>query len=560
MKQKIQDSSKLKQGAFILVLSSALVKIISALFKVPLSSDVCLGDLGFGYFSSAHDVFMPIYFIAVSGFPVAISHLVSDYVARGNYKVAERTFKISKKLILLLSLICFVIYIAAVFPFVNFVDKTGDSIYSFLAVAPSIIFCFWASCYRGYYEGLGNMKPAAVSNIIEALGKLILGLGLALAVIKISGNPAFAAAAAMFGISLGALASAIYLRLKYRKNNYLKNSDIDDSSISNSQIAKKIIIIAIPIVFASLSTSIVAFIDGLTVRYQLSELLTQNPQGLTKMFSDVINEYEAEIGAVLSNEELPTVLYGIRSKAFTFFNLIPTLTMAIGVGLIPAVTESFSKKDNVSLKNNLAAVIKMSALICFPAGLGYFVFGEKVMSLLYGAGASSQFGGEMLKLYGIAAIFAGFSLPLASVLHAVGKQNHAFVNVILGIISKIILNIILCSIESVNIYGSVISTLACFALICILDLVCFLLSVGKIPNVFHNLFKPFFAAVICVGIAYLFGMLSDSSLIILISILLAMVVYFVSLSIFNFFEESDILVLPMGEKLVGIFKKLKIVR
>ena len=561
METSQNENSKLKKGALILVLSSVLVKIISALFKIPLASDFCLGDLGFGYFSSAHDVFMPIYFVAVSGFPVAISHIVADYISKGNINSARLTLKESKKLVLSIGVVSTVLYLLCVFPFVRLTDKTGNSIYSFLAVAPTIIFCLWAACYRGFYEGLGNMKPAAVSNVIEALGKLVLGLGFALAVIKFTNNMAYASAASIIGISIGSLISALYLKFKYKANDGLGDfcNCGDFEEISQKDIMKKLIVISIPIVAVSLSNSAMALIDGITVRYQLSNLITQNADKFTYIYSSLITELEVQTKELISNDALPTVLYGIRSKAYTLFNLIPTLTMAIGVGLIPVVTQSFSKGDNLILKTNVSAVFKLSALICFPAGAGYIVFGYRVMSLLYGNGTSSQIGGKMLLFYGIAAIFAGFSLPLASILQAIGKQKRALINVFCGILLKIVLNILLCNVYEINIYGSVYSTVCGFGLILLMHLFCIFKNIGIPSDLINNVLKPAIASVICVGIAFLVSLLSDSSFVTAVSILVAAVVYLISLVLLRAFDDSDILAFPMGEHLLKFCKKIKII-
>lgn len=556
------ESGKLKKGALILVLSSALVKIISALFKIPLASDLCLGDLGFGYFSSAHDVFMPINFIAVSGFPVAISHIVADFIAKGNIWGAKQTLSASKKLLFMLGFAFLVLYLICIFPFVIFTDKTGNSIYSFLAVAPTIVFCLWSACYRGYYEGLGNMRPAAVSCVIEALGKLVLGLGLALVVMKLCGNTAYASAAAIFGISVGTLLSAIYLKIKYKKNDGLKTFGDATATyvVSQKTIMKTLLVISLPIVAASLSSSVVALIDGLTVRYQLSNLLSSNPDKFLNIYAPLFAELENEAGEMISTDILPTVLYGIRSKAFTLFNLIPTLTMSIGVGLIPVVTSSFTKGDKAALKSNVSAVIKLSTLICIPAGLGFIFFGERIMFLLYGSSVSSQIGGEMLTLYGLAAIFAGFSLPLASILQAIGKQGRAFINVACGIVLKIILNIILCSTYKLNVTGCAISTVACFILIFILQLISIFRNIGMLSDALNSFIKPVFAAAICIAAGYGISTFSSSSLVTVLSILTAVVVYLIFLIIFRTFDDTDILALPMGDKLLKVSKKMKILR
>lgn len=557
-----EDNRNLKHGTLILLFSTVLVKIISALFKIPLSSNYCLGDLGFGYFSSANDVFMPIYFVAISGFPVAISNIVSNFIAKNDTAGAHKTLKISKKVILLFSAVFFIIYIICIFPFADFTDKTGNSIYSFLAVSPTIIFCLWSACYRGYYEGIMDMRPAAVSNVIEALGKLILGLGLALAVMRLNRNPAYAAAAAMLGISLGTVASAIYLSIKYkadRKKLYVI-SDTSAGLISEKEIVKKIILISAPVVAASLSGSVVALIDGLTVRYQLSNLLTSNYDMLKNYYSELISEYEMQAGNVLSDDALPTVLYGIRGKSYTLFNLIPTLTTAIGVGLIPTITQSYVKKDKFALKSNIGAAFKLSSLVSFPAGIGYIVFGQRIISLLYGSSVSSEFGGKMLSYYGIAAIFAGFSFPLASILQAISKQRTALFNVFWGIVVKLILNIILCNKPEINIYGSVYSTIACFAVICLLHVFCIVKLTGKVTQLYQNVIKPMISAVICVAAGYVLGLTSETRTMTFVLVIFAAAVYFVCMFLLKGFDETDILALPMGEKLLSACKKIKIIR
>ncbi len=560
-----EDTRKLKHGTLILLFSTVLVKIISALFKIPLSSNYCLGDLGFGYFSSANDIFTPIYFVAVSGFPVAVSNIVSNFIATNNTSGALKTLKTSKKAILLFSAVFFIIYVICIFPFADFTDKTGNSIYSFLAVSPTIIFCLWSACYRGYYEGIMDMRPAAVSNIIEALGKLVLGLGLALAVMRLNGNPAYAAAAAMLGISLGTAASAMYLSIKY-KTDRRKLYVISDTSAtsagltSEKEIVKKLVLISVPVVAASLSGSVVALIDGLTVRYQLSDLLTANYGMLKSYYSELISEYQMQTGSVLSDAALPTVLYGIRSKAYTLFNLVPTLTAAIGVGLIPAITQSYVKKDKPAVQSNIGAAFKLSALVSFPAGIGYIVLGQRIMFLLYGSSVSSEIGGKMLSCYGIAAVFAGFSFPLASILQSVSKQRTALFNVFCGILVKVMLNIILCRIPEINICGSVYSTIACFAVICLLHGFCVVKLTGKETKLFQNIFKPLISAAVCAAAAYILCLVSEARAVTFISVILAAAVYFISMFLLKGFDETDILALPMGEKVLSACKKIKIIR
>lgn len=528
------------EGASILLISTVLAKIISALFKIPLSANFCLGDLGFGYFSAAHDFFTPIHLVAVLGFPVAISKMITDFTVKNELKNAKNTFLTSRKLLIGFSLALVVILAIG---FVVFM-KSSNGIYSYFGMLPCVLFCFTAAAYKGYYEGQGNMNPAAVSNVIEALGKLLLGFGFALAVVQITGNLALGAAAAMVGITIGSFFSLLYLHLRFKKENIVikQNSAV----LKEKKLAKTFVIFAIPVVLSSLSAGMVALVDSITVRWSLLDNLLY--------FGYAYPDYAQNL------ELIPTILYGIRSKAFTLYNLIPTLTMSIGVGAVPVIAAAFAKQKKDEVKKSFASVLKLSALISLPAAAGFIGLGKRIMTLLYGEGTSADIGGWMLLLYGFAVIFAGISIPLGSCLQAIGKQKASLINVGIGLAVKLIGNIALCSIKELNIYGSALSTIACYLVILVLHLCLIIKETGRIDDIKGVVLKPLVSAVCCGLSAFLVSLISSSSIITIIAILVAAVIYLLVLSLLNTFEEAEILALSKGEKLLKICKRLKIVR
>ena len=173
MPEKKRKQQSFEYGAIILLCSTMLVKVIGAIFKIPLSN--LLGDLGFGYFSSAYDLFTPIYTLAMAGLPIAVSRIVAEHITNKRFNDVHRTLSVTKKLFFISGLTGFILMLALIYPFVRITDRTGQTIYSLFAIAPSLFFCCVMSTYRGYYEGLRNMYPTAASDVIEALGKLILG-------------------------------------------------------------------------------------------------------------------------------------------------------------------------------------------------------------------------------------------------------------------------------------------------------------------------------------------------------------------------------------------------
>lgn len=552
--KRTKNSHNLEQGAVLLFLSTITAKIISAFFKIPLSSEYCLGDLGFGYFSSVHDLITPIHTLAVSGLPIAVSHLVAECVAKDTKKELSSVFLTSRRIILVLALACAGLILLMSYPFVALTDKTGESIYSVFALIPAVFFCILTSAYRGYFEGIKNMTPAAVSDVVESFTKMILGFTLAFVTVKLTGNPALGAAAAVFGLALGAFASLCYLMFRFKRADSVLSVTNADERVYDKVIAKRVLALAFPVAVASISGSMVSLIDTLTVRTQLANTLGNYPDIINNMYSSAIASFNETTNQALSVEEIPTFLYGIRSKAYTLYNLIPTLTVALGVGAVPEITDAFSKKDKAGVSRGIASVLRLTALVAMPAGLGLFSLSGGIFRLLYGQGGSSVVGGQMLEIYSIAGILAGLAVVMGCVLQSINRQNAVLLNVLAGIGVKVVLNLTLSSIPRLNIFGSIYSTLICFAVVLILNVIS-LLRYNRIENrVWVSLFKIFASAVLCGIAAFLVSSLGESKLISLLAILAAMVVYFTSILLTKAFSKEDVERFPFGKTLSKFVK------
>ncbi|MBQ8267592.1 MAG: oligosaccharide flippase family protein, partial [Clostridia bacterium] len=399
MQENKRKQQSFQYGAIILLCSTMLVKIIGAIFKMPLSE--LIGTLGFGYFDSAYQLFTPIYTLAMAGLPIAISRVVAERMQQSRYQDVRKTLKVTKKIFLITGLSGFVLMLLLIYPFVHFTDATGKTVYSLFAIAPSLLICCIMSVYRGYYEGLRNMYPTAISDVIEALGKLILGLGFAYIILKMTDEVAFAAAGAMLGIVVGGIASATFLTLRYKikgdgitKEEFLSSPEPQDSKT----IAKTIIMIAIPVVLASLANTMSSLVDVSMVKWQLTNMMGEFANDIRNMYNASIADYNANLkegATLLSNDELPTFLYGVRGQAFTLYNLVPTITSVLGVSALPVLTSCFSKGegDKRAVKHSIESTMKFTALISMPAGIGFAFLGPEIMSLLYSSVAAVEIGG-----------------------------------------------------------------------------------------------------------------------------------------------------------------------
>lgn len=550
-------------GALLLLSSAVIVKLIGALFKIPLSSKYCLGDLGFGYFSSAYDLFTPFYALAMAGLPVAVSKTVSEYSAQGRFKEVRQALKVSRRVYFAAGLICFLCLSAGIYPFSRLTDSTGAGIYALFAMTPSVVFCCLMSSYRGYYQGLNNMLPTAVSELLEALCKLILGFGFGFLTVKITGNVAFGAAAAIFGITLGTAVSTLYLKFYYKfKGDGISCEQLSVSPLENERrsAVKALIIIAVPVALASLSGNIALIIDALTVRRQLGLLPDGAFNVIREMYAYSIADYNKTAASPITDGELAALLYGIRGKAYTLFNLVPTLTGVIGVSAVPVIAGLNAKNSYKSLNRNLNSALKLTALIAFPAGIGLFVASDRIMELLYDSAASVEIGAPLLKLFGIAAVFAGIAIPLTGILQAIGKQKAALINIAAGAVAKLVVGFITVSVPKINVRGAALSTVICYFVIFVLHIAVLLRSKGVSVNIKTVFLKPLGSSLICGLAAYLIFKIGNSVLVTAAAILVAVVVYIICLILVNSFEESDFNSLPRAEKITEFCKKHRIIR
>lgn len=562
MKNKNREKG-FQRGAFLLLCSAVAVKLIGALFKIPLSSRYCLGDLGFGYFSSAYDLFTPFYALAMAGLPVAVSKTVSEYSTQGRFNDVRETLKVSRRVYLAAGLICFLCLSVLIYPFSRLTDSTGAGIYSLAAMAPSVVFCCLMSAYRGYYQGLNNMLPTAVSELAEALCKLILGFGFGLLTVKLTGNVAFGAAAAIFGITVGTAVSTLYLKLYYGfKGDGVPSKLLLSCSKADSDkaAAKALILIAVPVALASLAGNIALIIDAFTVRRQLSSLDENGFNIIREIYALSIAEYNKTAWTPITNGELSALLYGIRGKAYTLFNLVPTLTAVIGVSAVPVIAGFSAEKDYKALNRNLNSALKLTALISFPAGIGLIAASDRIMELLYDSVASVEIGSPLLRIFGIAAVFAGFAIPLTGILQAVGRQKRALINIAVGAAVKLTVGLLTVSVPEINVKGAALSTLSCYAVIFVLHIAALLKDKDISVNIKSVFLKPLISAAFCGVTARLVFNIGTSFSATVLAIFSAAMAYVISLILANTFEESDFYSLPKSEKITEFCKKHRIIR
>ena len=593
-KDKTFEKQNVLNGAMVLVVATALVKIIGAIYKIPLTG--IIGSLGRGYFASAYNIYTPVYAISMAGLPVAVSAIVSKNVALGKYRDVKQVFKVTFPLFLGLGVVgtALLMGIAKYYSF-SIIDSPL-SVYSIYCIAPCVLFCCIMSTYRGYYEGLNNMYHTSISQVLESLGKLVFGLSLAYVVLGYATKQvettgavfgievkneadaaivyALAAAAAVFGVTLGTVMGTVYVVIKHHLR---KNSDgITQEMLVNSPLAqskkstmKDIIAIAVPTAISSLVLNVTNFIDTAMIQNRLSAVVNGNYDTIMKLYGDSITS-----GGIV-RENIHTFLYGAYDTTLDFKNLVPTVMMTLGVSAIPVISSAMAKKDFKLVGDTVNTVFRTTMLIALPAGAGFFVLAEPILTLLY-KGSENESGiavaAPVLALYGLMMAILTFSSPLTNILQAIGRADVPAKSLALGCIIKIGLNYLLIGIPEINVKGAVFGT-GFFYLFCIFYDYAYLKKETKIKlDLKRGLVKPLIASVACGAAAWgsfkavstyiVFGSadsrLNGYTLACIISIIIAVIVYAVCILISKTIVKDDILMLPKGEKIAETLEKYKL--
>ena len=474
--------------------------------------------------------------ISTTGIPVAISILVAENKAQGRLKNIKRIFRVS--LIALGSLGLLGTLAMGVFynELAQIINNDGAA-FCILAISPTLLMICLSSAIRGYFQGNQSMIPTAVSQVIEALGKLFLGLGFAIIAINKGYDIPRVAAFAVLGLTLGVIISLLFLVLyKFLYRMKVENVTITNSYESNGIILKKLLDIAIPITLSSTILSLTKIIDMTMILRRLCDI------GYTQSQSNAI--------------------YGSYSTmAVSIYNLPATLISAIALPLVPLLVSAIESNDLKKEKSILASSLKMGALIAFPTGLGIAVFSKQILLLLFSSQAQEiEYTAPLLSLLGLSVFLSAIITISNAILQAYKQVKKPIVSMVIGVLVKIIFAFMLIGIPKINIYGAPISTFASSLVIVAFNLYFIVKRSGKIDNVFNLFGKPFLATFISVGIgAVLYWFLDgivNSRLLILPIIVVVALLYSALILLLRAVNEDEIMMLPKGEKFVKILKKI----
>ena len=345
------------KGALILTISGIIAKVLGAIYRIPLGQIIT--SEGMAYYQTAYELYILALNFSSYSIPIAISKLVSERIEMGRRLEAHKVFKTALYMLAVLGASLSVILFFNAEYFSELVKNPG-SYFAILAVSPAIFTVSMSAAFRGYFQGMQNMNPSAISQVMEQITRVVVGFILAVFLLPLGYQKA--ASGAVFGTTIGGIFSFItlyFIYLKRRKNIYEDiRSDKGLVVDSTSRIIGKIIKFSIPITIGGSIMPIMGLLDTFIVMDRLQ--------------------------AAGFDQLTATMLFGqLKAIATSFINLPQVFTISLAVSLVPSISESMAKRDINAIKKKSELAIKISMLLGLPAAAGLFILASPIMQMFY---------------------------------------------------------------------------------------------------------------------------------------------------------------------------------
>lgn len=526
-----QKKQNFLQGTALLAMATVIVKLVGALYKVPLNA--IIGAKGFGYFSTAYEIYNILLMISTAGLPVAMSRMISEASSLEHYGQVRQIYATAKRIFLLLGIVGSVLMTAFCRPLARFWNQP-DAWAAIGFLGPCVLLICIMSAYRGFFQGQSNMIPTAVSQVLEVVTKLVVGMIAAVAFLKATADISLAAGGAILGVTASCLVSAVYLFRCFRKS-YTQLPETGDAPKSFRETAKELLKIAVPI---TVSSTILSIITSLSSKIYMGRLLGS---GITQDAADTMR--------------------GVHVMTQTIYNMPCAFITPITVSIIPAITAQITLKKFRETRMTEESAIRITGIFAMPCAVGLICLAKPITALLGGySGENLELAGKMMTVLGISVVFNALVLVTTAIMQAHGNVNRPVVNMLIGGIVKLIIVYVLTGNRAIGIVGTPIGTLTSYVVICILNVFSIRSLVSDPPRFLVNLIRPLLASLIMGAAVWLswwcLSMLGLSSRVLLagLPVAVGIAVYALSAIVLKVITREDCLLLPKGEKIAKILK------
>lgn len=523
-------------GVLVLSLSTVIVKIIGLAVKIPMLAT--LGAEGMGYFNSAYEIYALLCVISTAGLPVALSMLVSAGRERGDGAAVRSIYRSALGLFLVLGALGSGIMLIFSKQIAELVGNS-EAYLCIMAISPALFFICFSSAVRGYFQGLEDMMPTAVSQLVEAVGKLLFGVGFGVLALRMGASLPLAAAMSVLGLTLGIFLSSTYLFFV----KVTKKTELPAQTVRSDKkgIIGTLLKIAVPITLSSAILSLCRIIDMALILRRLQS-------------------------AGMSASDANGIYGSYTTLAVPVFALVPSLITPISLSLVPRLSASIASGDTDGQAEVADRAQRLTVLLAMPASMGIALYAKPILSLLFsGQEEAIAVASPLLAILGTSVLFSGLITTTNAILQSYRQTVKPILSMTIGSVVKIILAYVLIGIPEVGVYGAPLSTLVCNVTITVLNIA----FLGKripesrrLTGIGQTYMRPFFASLLAIAASFavylgVSNLTNDIRLAFLAALPCAVASYAAFAFLLHAVERDELMDIPMGNKLLTIYDKIK---
>ncbi|MFT8888932.1 MAG: polysaccharide biosynthesis protein [Ethanoligenens sp.] len=530
-----KEGNSIVKGTLVLIAGNLIVKIIGALFKLPLAN--IIGADGMGLYNASFIVYDIFLVLATAGFPLAVSKMVSASCAHGNHEEAIKIFKVSRNCFLVIGLIFTALMFSGAVLYAQWIGNSRAYL-AILTLSPAILFVALMSAYRGYYQGINDMIPTTISQITEAICRLVVGLSLSWYLNRAGYEPQIVAAGAILGITAGEFVSTFSLALIHRhkmRTRTLRPKRKTQPVMSAGKIISTMFATSVPIGIGTIVISAINAMDNVVVMRRLE--------------------------SIGYNEQQANMLYGTYNMAFTVFSLPITIVSALIVSVFPVLSYAYACKNIARVNRTACASLRITVIVGMASAALFLSLSYPIVMLLFfRQPQAARVAAMILTVLAPTAVPITIFMLTSAILQAVDQLFAPTCSSIIGGIACLLCNWVLIGQKSIGIFGAPVGLFVCYTLASVLNM----MAIGKCKDIRLSVRHLFDKALIPSAVMGVTGFvafrLTLSSLGLLkaafFSILVALVNYMLVLFLNHTLERDDILLLPKGHAIVHLLEKL----
>lgn len=537
-----QKGASFMKNVLILMFAQISVKLLGLIYRLVITNAEGFGNTGLGYYSTGYQIYSLLLALSSIGIPSVVSKMVSERIAIGDNKGAQRIFKISMTFFVSLGLAFSLLLFFAAEPIATLVFNVPDVKYVMQVLAPAIVFVAASAVFRGYFAGQNDMKPTSASQILEQFFNCVLSITFVYALI--GKEPYIMAAGGNLSSTLAIIITFMYLILYYkrRKIRVSKKQISPERNKTNGQLLKAILAMSIPITISSVISVVNPIIDSSTVS-----------RCIQTAFASIITGGKEALEAYAMN------MTGILAKMDTLVGLPVAINVAFSTALTPAIAAAIAKKDYKTASKRLSFSLFSSLIIVLPCAAGFIALAQPILNLIY---PTASDGANILMLYSISMIFIALSQTINGGLYGLNKTKTPAIALAVGALIKFILNIVLISNPNMGIIGAGISSIVCQVVAFTICFTSLRKSIRLNLKLKNNIVKPIIAAVTMGVFVYFINAglskVINGNIATIISILCGALIYVAMILLTKSLKKEDILMIPFGSKVYPILVKIGI--